>query len=103
MLVVSGFNVYPSEIDAVAMATGLLLECAAIGIPDEKAGEKVVLYAVVKNQDVSVEMLSKALATSLTNYKRPSQIVFVNSLPKSPVGKILRRELRKIPESSKAS
>ncbi|WP_176736365.1 AMP-binding protein [Oligoflexus tunisiensis] len=101
MILVSGFNVYPNEIDAKVMATGLVKECAAIGLPDEKTGEKVVLYAVPLDESVTREQLQKALSEVLTNYKRPSQIVFADNLPKSPVGKILRREVKKLATSSK--
>ncbi|HET9240100.1 MAG TPA: AMP-binding protein [Oligoflexus sp.] len=100
MILVSGFNVYPNEIDAKAMATGLLLECATVGVPDAKTGERVVLYAVPAHKNLSQEKLSEALNESLTHYKRPSKIVFVDALPKNPVGKILRREVRKM-ESQK--
>ncbi len=96
MILVSGFNVYPSEIEAKAMATGLLLECACIGVPDTKTGEKVVLYAVPMDKGLDATRLSEVLKESLTNYKRPAEIIFVDSLPKNPVGKILRREVRRL-------
>ncbi len=96
MILVSGFNVYPSEIEAKAMATGLLLECACIGVADAKTGEKVVLYAVPLDKSLETHRLSEALTASLTNYKRPSEIVFVDTLPKNPIGKILRREVRRL-------
>jgi long-chain acyl-CoA synthetase len=96
MILVSGFNVYPSEIEAKAMATGLLLECACIGVADAKTGEKVVLYAVPLDKALEVSRVSEALTASLTNYKRPAEIVFVSSLPKNPVGKVLRREIRQL-------
>jgi long-chain acyl-CoA synthetase len=96
MILVSGFNVYPNEIDAKVMATGLVKECAAIGLPDDKTGEKVVLYAVPMDESVIKEQLQKAINEVLTNYKRPTQIVFVDILPKSPIGKILRREVKKL-------
>ncbi|MDQ3233259.1 MAG: AMP-binding protein [Pseudobdellovibrionaceae bacterium] len=101
MILVSGFNVYPNEIDAKVMTTGLVKECAAIGLPDGKTGERVVLYAVPHAAGLTQEQLQKALAETLTNYKRPSQIVFVDSLPKSPIGKILRREVKKLATSDK--
>jgi long-chain acyl-CoA synthetase len=96
MILVSGFNVYPSEIEAKAMATGLLLECACIGAADAKSGEKVVLYAVPLDKTLDAARLNEALTAGLTNYKRPTEIVFVDSLPKNPVGKILRREVRRL-------
>ncbi len=105
MILVSGFNVYPNEVEARALETGLLLECAAIGVADSKTGEKVVLYAVPLNPSLTVEALAEKLRQTLTNYKRPAEIIFVESLPKSAVGKILRREVRtlakqKLPHAS---
>ncbi len=94
MIIVSGFNVYPNEIEARALETRLLVECAAIGKKDPKTGERVVLYAVPLDPRLAPEELGEMLKASLTNYKRPSEIIFVKELPKSAVGKILRREVR---------
>jgi len=94
MILVSGFNVYPSEIESKAMKTGLILECAAIAMPDDKTGEKVVLVAVPINSTVDKKSFMAILNSDLTNYKRPSLIVFADVLPKSPVGKILKKDIR---------
>ena len=99
MILVSGFNVYPNEIeDVVAMHPGVLEACA-IGVPDENSGEAVKLFVVRKDPALTAEALIRHCRENLTGYKVPRQIEFRNSLPKSPVGKILRRELR---EAAKA-
>ena len=94
MILVSGFNVYPNEIEAVATSCPGVLECAAIGIPDTNSGEAVKLFVVRKDPSLTVEQVQAFLATQLTGYKKPKQIAFIDELPKSNVGKILRRELR---------
>ena len=94
MILVSGFNVYPSEIEEVVIAYPGVLETAAIGMPDEVSGEAVRLFVVKKDPSLSIEALRKHCEQNLTNYKRPRQIEFIEQLPKSPVGKVLRRELR---------
>jgi long-chain acyl-CoA synthetase len=94
MILVSGFNVYPNEVEDVVTQMPGILECAAIGIPDEKAGEAVKLVIVRKDASVTEEMIRAYCEANLTGYKRPKVIEFRNDLPKSPVGKILRRELR---------
>lgn len=94
MILVSGFNVFPNEIeDVVAMHTGVL-EAAAIGIPDDKCGEAVKLFVVRRDPGLTEEDLRAHCRTHLTGYKQPKTIEFREALPKSPVGKILRRELR---------
>ena len=94
MILVSGFNVYPNEIeDVVALHPGVL-EAAAVGMPDEKTGEAVKLVIVRKDPGLTVEDLRAHCRQQLTGYKQPKTIEFRDSLPKSPVGKILRRELR---------
>ena len=94
MILVSGFNVYPNEIeDVVALMPGVL-EVAAIGVPDEKSGEAVKLVIVKKDPALSEEAVRAHCRTELTGYKQPRHIEFRDSLPKSNVGKILRRELR---------
>ncbi|HET9032755.1 MAG TPA: long-chain-fatty-acid--CoA ligase [Dokdonella sp.] len=94
MILVSGFNVYPNEIeDVVALMPGVL-EVAAIGVPDEKSGEAVKLVIVKKDPDLTEDAIRKHCRTELTGYKQPRHIEFRDSLPKSNVGKILRRELR---------
>ena len=94
MITVSGFKVFPNEVEDVAMSHGGLLECAAIGIPDPHSGEAVALYAVKKAPDLTEAELRSYLRTKLTGYKVPHVIEFRSELPKSNVGKILRRALR---------
>ena len=94
MILVSGFNVFPNEIeDVVAMHPGVL-EAAAVGIPDDKTGEAIKLVVVKKDPALSADDLRAHCRTQLTGYKQPRLIEFRDSLPKTPVGKILRRELR---------
>jgi long-chain acyl-CoA synthetase len=94
MILVSGFNVYPNEIeDVVAMHPGVL-ECAAVGVPDEHSGEVVKLVVVKKDPALTKEALAEYCKTNLTGYKRPKIIEFRDSLPKTNVGKVLRRALR---------
>lgn len=91
---VSGFNVFPNEIeDVVAMHPGVL-EAAAVGIADEKSGEAVKLVVVRKDPALTEDDLRAHCRDMLTGYKQPKRIEFRDSLPKTPVGKILRRELR---------
>jgi len=94
MILVSGFNVYPNEIEEVAVMHDKVLEAAAIGIPDEKSGEVVKLFVVKKDPSLTVEELKAHCKTNLTGYKVPKMIEFRDSLPKTPVGKILRRALK---------
>jgi long-chain acyl-CoA synthetase len=97
MIIVSGFNVYPNEVEAVATACPGVVECACIGVPDEKTGEAVKLFAVVApGATVSEDDLIAHCRKSLTAYKVPKIVRFVDALPKSTVGKILRRELRDV-------
>jgi long-chain acyl-CoA synthetase len=97
MILVSGFNVFPNEIEDVVASCPGVMECAAIGVPDEKTGEAVKLFVVKKNAaDLNEAQLMAYCHKNLTAYKCPKQIVFRDSLPKSNVGKILRRELRDI-------
>lgn len=94
MILVSGFNVYPNEVEDVVMQHPGVAEVAAIGVPDEHSGEVVKLFVVRKDPNLTVEELKKFCHDNLTGYKRPRLIEFRDSLPKSNVGKILRRELR---------
>ncbi|MDO8268936.1 MAG: AMP-binding protein [Moraxellaceae bacterium] len=94
MILVSGFNVYPNEIEEVAVGHEGVLESAAVGVPDDKSGEAVKLFVVKKDPDLTVESLMAHMRANLTGYKVPRHIVFRDDLPKTPVGKILRRELR---------
>ncbi|MFZ7309544.1 long-chain-fatty-acid--CoA ligase [Comamonas jiangduensis] len=94
MVLVSGFNVYPNEVEeVVAMCPGVL-ECAVVGVPDEKTGEAVKLVVVKKDDSLTEEVLRKFCRENMTGYKQPRVIEFRTELPKTPVGKILRRELR---------
>ena len=94
MILVSGFNVYPNEIeDVLAMHPGVL-ESAAVGVPDPKTGEAVKIYVVKKDPELTEASLLEHCRANLTAYKVPRQIAFRNELPKTNVGKILRRELR---------
>ena len=94
MILVSGFNVYPNEVEDVVAAHPGVLEVAAIGIPDERSGEVVKLVVVRKDPALSESDLLAYCKENLTGYKRPREIEFRDALPKSNVGKILRRELR---------
>ncbi len=94
MILVSGFNVYPTEIEAVVAKHGGVLECACIGVPDQHTGEAVKLIVVKKDPQLSVEQLMEFCKAQFTAYKKPKYIEFRDELPKSPVGKILRRALR---------
>jgi long-chain acyl-CoA synthetase len=94
MILVSGFNVYPNELEDVVVQHPKVLECAAIGIPDEKSGEVVKIYVVKKDQTLTSEELMKFCREQLTSYKVPKSIEFRTELPKSNVGKILRKDLR---------
>jgi long-chain acyl-CoA synthetase len=97
MISVSGFKVFPNEVEEVAMSHGGLLECAVIGVPDKHSGEVGKLFAVRKRPDVTAEDLRAFLAARLASYKVPKQIEFRDELPKTNVGKILRRALRDEP------
>jgi long-chain acyl-CoA synthetase len=94
MILVSGFNVYPNEVEEVVMAHPGVLEVACVGVPDQHSGEAVKLYVVKKNAALNKEELQAYCKEQLTGYKRPKFIEFRETLPKTNVGKILRRELR---------
>jgi long-chain acyl-CoA synthetase len=94
MILVSGFNVYPNEIEAVVVMHPGVLECAAIGLPDAKSGEAVKLFVVKKDESLTAEAILKHCREHLTGYKCPRDVEFRKELPKTNVGKILRRELR---------
>jgi long-chain acyl-CoA synthetase len=94
MIIVSGFKVFPNEIEAVVAGFPGVLECAAVGVPDAKAGEAVMLFVVRKDPSLTREALEAFCAREFTGYKRPKFIEFRPTLPKTNVGKILRRELR---------
>jgi long-chain acyl-CoA synthetase len=100
MILVSGFNVYPNEIeDVVAQCPGVL-EVAAVGVPDEKSGEAVKVVVVKKDPALTAETIRAHCRANLTGYKQPKYIEFRDSLPKTNVGKILRRELREPPKTA---
>ena len=94
MILVSGFNVYPNEVEEVVADLEGVLECAAVGVPDEKTGEAVKLVIVKKHPELTDVQVKEFCRANLTGYKQPRIIEFRTDLPKTPVGKILRRELR---------
>ena len=98
MILVSGFNVYPSEIEGVLASHPGVLECGAIGVPDARTGEAVKVVIVRKDPQLSSEEVIRHCKAQLAAYKTPRQIEFRDALPKSPIGKILRRELRSPPQ-----
>jgi len=94
MILVSGFNVFPNEVEGVVAGLSGVLECAAIGVPDAHSGEAVKLFIVRKDPELTEQQVRDWCNENLTGYKRPRHIEFRNELPKTNVGKILRRELR---------
>ena len=94
MILVSGFNVYPNEVEDVLAAHPGIAEAAVIGVQDAATGEAVRAFVVPRNPTLTVEDVERHCRTQLTAYKVPRQIVFRDQLPKSPVGKILRASLR---------
>ncbi len=94
MILVSGFNVYPSEVEEVVAALPGVLECGVVGVPDENSGEAVKVFIVKRDDQLTEKAVNQHCKQQLTNYKRPKYIEFRSELPKNNVGKILRRELR---------
>jgi long-chain acyl-CoA synthetase len=94
MVLVSGFNVYPNEVEEVVAEMPGVMECAVVGVPDEKSGEAVKLVIVKKDASLTEAQVREFCKANLTGYKQPRVIEFRADLPKTPVGKILRRELR---------
>ena len=94
MILVSGFNVYPNEVEDVIVSHPGVLECAAVGVPDKNSGEAVMVFVVKKDPNLDEAALRAYCETQLTGYKRPKHIKFRTDLPKTNVGKILRRALR---------
>jgi len=94
MVLVNGFNVYPTELEDVVSQMAGILECACVGVPDAKAGEAVKLVIVKKDPNITEEQVRAYCRENLTGYKQPKVVEFRTELPKTPVGKILRRELR---------
>ena len=95
-IVVSGFNVYPNEIEEVVASHPDVLEAACLGIPDEKTGEAIKVFIVAKDKALTKEQVVAYCRENLTGYKIPRNIVFMDELPKSSVGKILRKDLKEI-------
>lgn len=94
MVIVSGFNVYPNEVEEIVAKIPKVMEVAAIGIPDEKAGERIKLFIIPNDPSLTKKEVFKFCKHELTGYKNPKEIEFVEELPKTNVGKILRRALR---------
>jgi long-chain acyl-CoA synthetase len=94
MILVSGFNVYPNEVEGVVASHPGVLECAVVGVPDDTSGEAVKLFVVKKDPALTEKELMEFCKEQLTGYKKPKYIEFRADLPKTNVGKILRRELR---------
>ncbi|HZN48702.1 MAG TPA: AMP-binding protein, partial [Ramlibacter sp.] len=94
MILVSGFNVYPNEIEGVVALHPGVLECACIGVPDERCGEVPHLFVVRRSEAVDEQDIVAHCRKNLTGYKVPRHVTFLDALPKSTVGKILRKELR---------
>jgi len=98
MIVVSGFKVFPNEIEGVVAMLPGVLECGVVGVPDDKTGEAVKVVIVKKDPDLTQEAVFLHCKSQLTGYKRPRHVEFRDALPKSPIGKVLRRELRDPPK-----
>lgn len=94
MILVSGFNVFPNEIEDVVAGHAGVLEVACIGVPDKKSGETVKIFVVKKDESVTADSIRAYCKDKLTGYKMPKHIEFIDELPKSNIGKILRKELR---------
>ena len=94
MILVSGFNVYPNEVEVVLIAHPKVLEVAAIGVPDDKSGEAVKVFIVKKDPTLTADEVKVFAKQGLTGYKLPKYVEFRTELPKSNVGKILRKDLR---------
>jgi len=94
MILVSGFNVYPTELEDVVSQLAGVMECACVGMPDDNTGEAVKLVIVKKDADLTEAKVRAYCRENLTGYKQPKVVEFRDELPKTPVGKILRRELR---------
>jgi long-chain acyl-CoA synthetase len=94
MILVSGFNVYPNEVEDVVAGMPGVLEVAAIGVPDERSGETVKIFIVRKDPSLTVEQVKAFCRENLTGYKQPRHVEFRTELPKTNVGKILRKDLR---------
>jgi long-chain acyl-CoA synthetase len=100
MILVSGFNVYPNEVEEVIAAIDGVIEVGVIGVPDERSGERVSAYVVSAIKAPTKDEIISYCRENLAGYKVPTQVIFVDELPKSPIGKILRRELRNLSSDS---
>ena len=100
MILVSGFNVYPNEVEAVIARMPGVLEVAAVGVPDDKSGEAVKVVIVRKDPALTADQVKAHARENLTGYKQPRHVEFRDELPKTNVGKILRRELRDSPQAA---
>ncbi|MBR5495147.1 MAG: AMP-binding protein, partial [Psychrobacter sp.] len=94
MILVSGFNVFPNEVESVMLDCEGIIDCAVIGIPDERQGEAVKIYVIPADNNVTKNSIKEFALDNLTGYKCPRHIEFVTELPKSNVGKVLRQKLR---------
>ena len=103
MIIVSGFNVYPNELEDVCVRCPGVLECAAVGVPSDATGESIVLYVVKTDEALSEEAIISFMREQVTGYKVPKTVIFKDELPKTNVGKILRRELRDEAQQSLAA
>jgi long-chain acyl-CoA synthetase len=93
VILVSGFTVYPNEIESVIAAHPGVLECGVVGVPDEKSGEAVKAVILKKDPNLTKEAVIQHCKTQLTHYKLPRHVEFRDNLPKTPIGKVLRRAL----------
>jgi long-chain acyl-CoA synthetase len=100
MVLVSGFNVYPNEVEDVVASHPGVLECAVVGVPDAQSGEAVVLFVAKKDPALTAQALKDYCAGQLAAYKRPKYIIFQQELPKTNVGKVLRRALRDVAQQA---
>lgn len=98
VIITSGFNIYPNEVEDVLASHPDIVECAAIGVPDEVSGEVVKVFVVLKDAEITAEQVRTWCQQHLTRYKVPQYVTFVDELPKTNVGKVLRRELRETPD-----
>ena len=96
MIIVSGFNVYPNEVEGVLAQHDKIAECGVIGVPDDETGEMVKAFIVSADESLTEAAVIEHCHQHLAHYKTPHKIAFVNEIPKTPVGKVLRRELRKV-------
>jgi long-chain acyl-CoA synthetase len=97
MILVSGFNVYPNEVESVVAMHPGVLECGVAGVPDDRSGETVKVVVVRKDPNLTKEAVLEHCKNHLTGYKVPRHVEFRDALPKTPIGKVLRRELRNAP------